>query len=127
MAAMLDDPGRIPVLGVEAEAPESSGFSWKQFYRNALEALSEPFIDQKISYQTTAYVDSAGKTTPLRKRQTVTTWNHPAVRGKIPPECYEGDFGYDQNTISRVEQAVGGTGGRLQSQWADRSSMVCSP
>jgi hypothetical protein len=44
------DPGRIPVIGLEAVAPDSGNFSWKDYYRRALRALEEPLIDHKIDY-----------------------------------------------------------------------------
>jgi AAA domain len=40
-------PGRIPVVGFEAVAPDSGNFSWKDYYRRALQALEEPLIDYK--------------------------------------------------------------------------------
>lgn len=46
------DPGRIPVVGFEAVAPDSGSFSWKDYYRRALRALEEPLIDYKIDYAT---------------------------------------------------------------------------
>lgn len=46
------DPGRIPVVGFEAVAPDSGNFSWKDYYRRALRALEEPLIDYKIDYAT---------------------------------------------------------------------------
>jgi len=44
------DPGRIPVVGFEAAAPDSGNFSWKDYYRRALRALEEPLIDYKLDY-----------------------------------------------------------------------------
>jgi hypothetical protein len=46
------DPGRIPVIGLEAVAPDSGNFSWKDYYRRALRTLEEPLIDHKIDYAT---------------------------------------------------------------------------
>jgi len=46
------DPGRIPVVGFEAVAPDSGSFSWKDYYPRALRALEEPLIDYKIDYAT---------------------------------------------------------------------------
>jgi hypothetical protein len=46
-------PGRIPVVGFEAVAPDSGNFSWKDYYRRALRALEEPLIDYKCDYQNT--------------------------------------------------------------------------
>jgi hypothetical protein len=38
------DPGRIPVLALEAVAPESGQFNWKDYYARALLALEEPLV-----------------------------------------------------------------------------------
>jgi len=46
------DPGRIPVVGFEAVAPDSGNFSWKDYYHRTLRALEEPLIDYKIDYAT---------------------------------------------------------------------------
>src|SRR5215510_14553551 len=34
--------GRIPVLSMEAVAPEGGSFSWLSYYRRALQAMAEP-------------------------------------------------------------------------------------
>lgn len=47
---METNRGRVPVVGVEAVAPESRNFSWKDYYTRALVALEEPLIDQKFDY-----------------------------------------------------------------------------
>lgn len=44
------DRGCIPVVGVEAVAPESRNFNWKDYYTRALIALEEPLIDHKFNY-----------------------------------------------------------------------------
>ncbi len=41
------DPGRIPVVGLEAVAPESGQFNWKDYYTRALLALDEPLVEHK--------------------------------------------------------------------------------
>ncbi len=41
------DRGRLPVVGLEAVAPESGNFNWKDYYTRALLALDEPLIDHK--------------------------------------------------------------------------------
>ncbi len=48
--AMLQDVGYIPVIGLEAVAPEAGDFKWKDFYTRALTALDEPLMAQKINY-----------------------------------------------------------------------------
>lgn len=41
-------PGCIPIVSVEAVAPESGIFNWKDFYYRALDACHEPLIEQKL-------------------------------------------------------------------------------
>ena len=36
MEALRQDPGLVPVVSMEAAAPDSSQFSWKDYYRRAL-------------------------------------------------------------------------------------------
>jgi AAA domain len=43
-----EDVGRIPVIGVEAVAPDSGNFNWKDYYQRALRSLEEPLIRHKI-------------------------------------------------------------------------------
>jgi hypothetical protein len=45
-----ENVGRIPVVAVEAVAPDSGKFSWKDYYQRALRALEEPLIRHKINY-----------------------------------------------------------------------------
>jgi hypothetical protein len=42
------DPGRIPVVSLEAAAGEAGLFNWKDYYTRALLALHEPLIPYKI-------------------------------------------------------------------------------
>jgi Cdc6-like AAA superfamily ATPase len=51
MEALRQDPGLIPVVSMEAAAPDSSQFSWKDYYRRALIAIDEPLIDRKLTAQ----------------------------------------------------------------------------
>ena len=44
------DKGKIPVIGVEAVAPESGNFNWKDYYTRALIALEEPLIEHKVAF-----------------------------------------------------------------------------
>jgi regulator of replication initiation timing len=56
------DRGRIPVVGVEAVAPESRNFNWKDYYTRSLFALEEPLIDYKFDYGARGiYRDSLGQ------------------------------------------------------------------
>ena len=42
--------GKIPVVGLEAKAPEFSQFDWKDFYIRLLKVLNEPLVEKKINY-----------------------------------------------------------------------------
>lgn len=44
------DKGKIPVIAVEAVAPESGNFNWKDYYTRALIALEEPLIEHKVAF-----------------------------------------------------------------------------
>ncbi len=43
------DAGRIPVVSVEAVAPESGNFSWKDHFKRLLSQMDEPLIKYKIA------------------------------------------------------------------------------
>jgi hypothetical protein len=47
LPALALDPGRVPVVGVEAVVGEAGQFNWKDYYTRALLALSEPLIPHK--------------------------------------------------------------------------------
>jgi hypothetical protein len=51
------DPGRVPVVGVEAVAGDAGPFNWKDYYTRALQALEEPLIPHKISDPRRSYRD----------------------------------------------------------------------
>src|SRR5713226_6548832 len=64
LPALRSDPGRLPVVGIEAAAPDSSQFSWKDYYRRALVALEEPLIGKKLHYRIQGlYRDGSGRIT----------------------------------------------------------------
>lgn len=63
LPSLDDDRGRIPVAGVQAIAPNSGNFNWKDYYTRALEALSEPLIDRKVDVGLLA--EQAGRTIHL--------------------------------------------------------------
>jgi hypothetical protein len=44
---MATDPGHIPVVSVEAIAPEQGTFNWRDYYLRALQALEEPLLEHK--------------------------------------------------------------------------------
>jgi hypothetical protein len=43
-----EDRTRIPVVSVEAVAPESGSFNWRDHYKRLLHQLDEPLIDHKL-------------------------------------------------------------------------------
>jgi len=45
-----EDNSYIPVASVEAIASDNGHFSWKEHYQRALQALSEPLIDNKVDF-----------------------------------------------------------------------------
>jgi hypothetical protein len=45
--AIVHDPGAIPIVGLEAVAPDSGHFSWKDYYVRILTALDEPLVAHK--------------------------------------------------------------------------------
>lgn len=55
--ALEQDPGRLPIVMLEALAPESGNFNWKDFYRRLLVKLDEPCIEKKIA----PYLRSVGR------------------------------------------------------------------
>ncbi|SRR6266540_3978177 len=51
----------LPVLKLEASAPEQGNFHWGQFYRQALIELETPFVREKMEYSDgPVYFDRAG-------------------------------------------------------------------
>lgn len=42
------DPGHIPVVGLEVAVADADSFRWRDYYKRALLALDEPMIDHKI-------------------------------------------------------------------------------
>ena len=45
---MEDDPGWVPVVGMEAISPERGDFNWRDYYIDALRAFDEPLVNRKI-------------------------------------------------------------------------------
>lgn len=48
---LREDHTRIPVVSVEAVAPESGSFNWRDHYKRLLHQLDEPLIDHKLGRQ----------------------------------------------------------------------------
>jgi hypothetical protein len=42
------DPGHIPVVGMEVAAADADNFRWRDYYKRALVAVDEPMIDKKV-------------------------------------------------------------------------------
>jgi hypothetical protein len=45
---LLHDKERLPVVSVEASAPDTGNFSWREHFRRLLDAMREPLIDYKL-------------------------------------------------------------------------------
>jgi energy-coupling factor transporter ATP-binding protein EcfA2 len=52
LGELHEDPTRIPVVSVEAVAPESGSFNWRDHYKRLLHELDEPLIDHKLNRET---------------------------------------------------------------------------
>jgi DNA polymerase III delta prime subunit len=48
--SLEEDQGCIPVAGLEAVAPETGSFNWKDYYTRVLMVLDEPLLEHKIDY-----------------------------------------------------------------------------
>src|SRR6516225_120266 len=48
---LREDLTRVPVVSVEAVAPESGSFNWRDHYTRLLHQLDDPLIDRKLSRQ----------------------------------------------------------------------------
>lgn len=46
--AIEQDPGHIPVVGLEVAVADADSFRWRDYYKRALMALDEPMIEHKI-------------------------------------------------------------------------------
>ncbi len=57
----LKDPGCIPVVNVEATAPEQGSFDFSNLWKQTLANLYEPLINNKISYIDELHEDSNGQ------------------------------------------------------------------
>jgi hypothetical protein len=49
-SSCLDSPGYIPIVNVEATAPEQGSFNFTNLWKQTLANLNEPLIDSKVSY-----------------------------------------------------------------------------
>lgn len=62
----------MPVVSVEAIAPEQGTFNWRDYYLRALQAMDEPLLEEK----------RASPHAPRHTRQRATT---ATVRQAVPP------------------------------------------
>ena len=49
MSSMEEDPGRLPVLSIEAVAPDNGNFHWRDHFHRMLAQMREPLIDHKLN------------------------------------------------------------------------------
>lgn len=68
-ATLIENPGCIPVVDVEAIAPEQGSFNFRNLWRSALINLNEPMLDQKISYGETKVRNTFGQNIILSRIQ----------------------------------------------------------
>jgi energy-coupling factor transporter ATP-binding protein EcfA2 len=79
---LQEDRERIPVVSVEAVAPESGNFNWRDHYKRLLRQLDEPLVDYKVGRRPEGESVHAGR------------------RFMPPPRAIAADYRY------AVEQAV---------------------
>ena len=77
------DFGRLPVVSLEAEAPDTGIFSWRDHFKRLLDAMREPLIEYKL--------DRRGR---------------PSECGKLPPQCECGPRASGSDYQYSVEQAI---------------------
>jgi energy-coupling factor transporter ATP-binding protein EcfA2 len=51
LSELHEDRTRVPVVSVEAVAPESGSFNWRDHYKRLLHQLDEPLVDHKLGRQ----------------------------------------------------------------------------
>jgi energy-coupling factor transporter ATP-binding protein EcfA2 len=59
---LQSDPGRLPYISLEALAPETGSFNWKEYFRRMLLSMNEPLI----AYKTTPARGSPPQDSPPR-------------------------------------------------------------
>ena len=73
---LMTNPDHIPVLSLEAIAPESGNFSWKDYFVRALQAADEPMISHKTAYQVSKLPFDATGTLVMQRAQTSPDLRH---------------------------------------------------
>jgi len=71
------DPGRLPVVTLEATPPESRSFSWRSYFKRLLLEMNEPLVDFKRRLNPAGQIPSA--TLPFPNDRSVTADYHYAV------------------------------------------------
>ncbi|HEY5911662.1 MAG TPA: ATP-binding protein [Verrucomicrobiae bacterium] len=74
-AAMEDNPGLIPVVAVNANAPENGSFSWRQMHLDILVELKEPACDWQVALRER----HQGKPTVVR----LSSLTHIELKGRV--------------------------------------------
>jgi len=64
---VAQDPGRIPIVGLEAAAGEAGQFNWKDFYTRALRSVDEPLIAHKLRAEPYVHRRESAEGVPLRQ------------------------------------------------------------
>ncbi len=82
-ALMEQDPGYLPIAGVDAVAADSGNFSWRDYYKRALEALDDPFY----GHSRVKFGKGAGWSGPEMRRALEKGLEHRRVRAFIIDEA----------------------------------------
>jgi energy-coupling factor transporter ATP-binding protein EcfA2 len=67
------DSGYLPVASVEARAPESGSFDWKDYYKSVLVALCDPFADYKLKPGSSRIYGSGSQQNLMKPRVNLAT------------------------------------------------------
>jgi hypothetical protein len=82
-ALMKQDPGYLPIAAVDAVAADSGNFSWRDYYKRALEALDDPFY----GHSRVKFGKGAGWSGPEMRRALEKALEHRRVKAFLIDEA----------------------------------------
>jgi energy-coupling factor transporter ATP-binding protein EcfA2 len=77
LSELREDCTRIPVVSVEAVAPESGSFNWRDHYKRLLHQLDEPLIDHKLDRLTEGRLAPPFRCSCRRRRRSAQSTDTP--------------------------------------------------
>jgi energy-coupling factor transporter ATP-binding protein EcfA2 len=116
------DRGRFAVVSVEAVAPESGSFSWRDHFKRLLQEMDEPLIEYKRDLQTGAFCLRS----PSRPKPTTGDYRYAleqALRYRRPAAVMIDEA--QHLGVCRREKSRAGRIGRAMARLAMQSTCVC--